>query len=77
MVWPLSDRESRPIVGAKHKMKLYGRLQVGGVRTDPGGDRLGAFTYNSLADLEANRPASFTRTFGAASARFEATWMNW
>jgi hypothetical protein len=27
-----------------------------------GNNRLGSFTYNSLADLEANRPASFRRT---------------
>jgi len=36
-------------------------------------NRLGTFTYNALADLDAGRPASFTRTLDAP-ARGASTW---
>jgi hypothetical protein len=50
------------LAGTSHRLKLGG-LFAGDRRTDQvGTNRLGTFTYNSLADLEANRPASFRRT---------------
>jgi hypothetical protein len=67
LLWQTSN-ETNFYVGSKHKMKLYGRVQADVAHTNPGGDRPGVFTYNSLADLEANRPASFTRTFGGVAA---------
>jgi len=67
LLWETTN-ETNFYTGTKHKMKVYERLQVGLVRTNPGGDRPGLFTYNSLADLEANRPASFTRVFGGRNA---------
>jgi hypothetical protein len=53
--------------GSSHRIRLYSRQQFGAMQADPSGDRLGTFTYNSLADLAANRPASFSRTFGSSS----------
>jgi hypothetical protein len=73
VLWETTD-ETNFYVGSKHKMKLYGRVQASFAQSDPGGDRPGVFTYNSLADLEANRPSSFTRTFGGVAA--DATGVN-
>lgn len=47
---------------ASHRLKLGGLLDVQRFRQDVTTNRLGTFTYNSLADLEADRPATFTRT---------------
>ncbi|HEX6694648.1 MAG TPA: carboxypeptidase-like regulatory domain-containing protein [Longimicrobiales bacterium] len=46
----------------KHRFKLFSELQYNGSEQDQGSNLLGTFTYNSLADLEAGIPASFTRT---------------
>ena len=66
-LWETTE-ETNFYVGSNHKMKLYGRLQIDDARNDPGGQQLGTFAYNSLSDLEANHPASFTRTFGSVGA---------
>jgi hypothetical protein len=47
---------------AAHRGKLYGETRLDHFSQDPGGNRLGTFSFNSLADLAANQPASFTRT---------------
>src|SRR5262249_2045406 len=47
-----------------HTIKLTSSIQRDGFRTEVGQSLFGTFSYNSLADLEANRPASFTRTLG-------------
>ncbi|HTI64954.1 MAG TPA: hypothetical protein VL524_15620, partial [Gemmatimonadaceae bacterium] len=47
---------------AAHRGKLYAESRLDGVTQDPAADRLGSFTFNSLADLQANRPATFSRT---------------
>jgi hypothetical protein len=46
----------------KHRIKLSTELRRESYAIDQSGNRLGTFTYNSLADLEANRPASFSRS---------------
>jgi hypothetical protein len=46
----------------KHRIKLSTELRREAYRIDQDGNRLGTFNYNSLADLQANRPASFGRT---------------
>ena len=47
---------------ARHRLKFFGQLRADAStqRALPGG--LGTFTYNSLDDLAAGRPASFSRT---------------
>lgn len=45
-----------------HRLKLGGLLNVSHYNQDYATNRSGTFTYNSLADFEANTPALFTRT---------------
>lgn len=45
----------------KHSIKLTTELRADRYSQDLTTNRLGTFTFNSLADLEANDPASFTR----------------
>lgn len=45
----------------KHRLKLTSELRRDGYAQDQTTNLLGTFTFNSLADLEAARPASFTR----------------
>jgi hypothetical protein len=49
----------------KHRLKLSTEVRRESYGIDQDGNRLGTFTYNSLADLQANRPASFSRTLQA------------
>jgi hypothetical protein len=49
-----------------HRVKVYLQSRVDGYSRSAGGS-LGTFDFASLADLAANRPASFTRRFGDAS----------
>jgi hypothetical protein len=46
----------------KHRVKLSTELQYRGSSQDPSSNLLGTFTFNSLEDLEAGLPASFSRT---------------
>lgn len=46
----------------KHRWKLTTELRRDGYSLDQTNNRLGTFTYNSLADLAANTPASYTRS---------------
>jgi len=45
----------------KHRWKLTTELRRDGYSQDMTNNRLGTFTYNSLADLAANTPASYSR----------------
>ncbi len=49
----------------KHRLKLTTELRYNGSTQDQSNNLLGSFYYNSLADLEAGIPASFTRTLVA------------
>jgi len=51
--------------GNKHRIKLTTELQYSGNTQDQSANLLGSFLYNSLGDLEAGIPASFTRTLAA------------
>ena len=44
-----------------HRLRLTGDVQMHTASQDESPNTLGTFSYNSLADFEANRPASFTR----------------
>jgi hypothetical protein len=46
----------------RHRFKLTTELRRDGYSQDQTINRLGTFTYNSLADLAANTPASYTRS---------------
>jgi hypothetical protein len=49
----------------KHRIKLSTELQYSGNTQDQSSNLLGSFFFNSLEDLEAGRPASFSRTLTA------------
>jgi hypothetical protein len=49
----------------KHRMKLSSEVQLRRSTQHQASNLLGSFTFNSLEDLEAGRPASFTRTLSA------------
>jgi hypothetical protein len=51
--------------GNKHRIKLTTQLQYNGSTQDQSSNLLGSYFYNSLADFEADSPASFTRTLAA------------
>ena len=48
-----------------HRVKLAADARFDTFSQDVPGNRLGTFSYNSLADLTGNRPSSFTRTLTA------------
>jgi len=58
----LSDELSWISSSGAHRFKLGALLSANTFARSSGTNRLGSFTYNSLADLEANVPASFTRS---------------
>src|SRR5687767_6926601 len=45
----------------KHRLKLTSDLRYDGISQDQTSNLLGTFTFNSLADLAAGRPAQYTR----------------
>lgn len=47
---------------SKHRIKLSTELRRDGYRLDQSFNQLGTFTFNSLGDLQAGRPASYMRT---------------
>jgi hypothetical protein len=49
----------------RHRLKLSTELRRDGSRIEQANNQLGTFSFNSLADLEAGRPASFTRQLGS------------
>lgn len=49
----------------RHRIKLGTELNASNTASDQSSNLLGTFTFNSLADLEAGLPASFTRTLTA------------
>lgn len=46
----------------RHRVKLTSELRLDGFSQNVTFNQFGSFNYNSLVDLQANRPASFTRT---------------
>jgi hypothetical protein len=49
----------------KHRLKMTTELRRDGAGQELASNRLGTFSFNSLADLQADRPAAFTRTLGS------------
>ncbi len=56
-----------------HRVKLSGDVRLDGFDNDLSANTRGTFVFNSLADLDANRPASFSRTL-VAPERTGAEW---
>jgi hypothetical protein len=50
------------LLGMTHRVKLGGLLNYTRSENELSTDRNGSFTFNSLADFQAGRPASFTRS---------------
>jgi hypothetical protein len=50
---------------ASHRGKLYADSRLAEYSIDNAANELGTYSYNSLTDLQANRPASFTRTLSS------------
>jgi hypothetical protein len=51
----------------RHRVKLTSEFNYAGSSRDQSSNLLGTFTFNSLADLENNRPSSFSRLLTATS----------
>jgi len=52
---------------ATHRGKTFAESRLDGFSQDPAANRLGSYSFNSIADLQANKPASFTRTLSTPS----------
>jgi hypothetical protein len=61
----VSELQLYPAGASRHRIKLTADSRLDGYTQDLFGNQLGTFSFNSLADLAANSPASFTRTLNA------------
>ena len=59
--YQLNNETSWFTMDNKHRFKLSGELQYSSYQRDQSADQFGSYTYNSLADLGAGLPASYTR----------------
>lgn len=57
---------------SKHRVKLISELRADRSSADRATNLMGRYTYQSLADLEANRPSSFTRSLNAVNQNGQA-----
>src|SRR5262245_8710661 len=55
-------------IDRRHRLRATMDLRADAFSQEQYPNRRGAFTFNSIADVEANRPTSFTRVFGAQRA---------
>jgi hypothetical protein len=66
MTWEsLAELQLFPASFARHRVKVSADSRLDTYRQDLVGNQLGAFAFNSLADVATNTPASFTRTLNA------------
>ena len=59
-----TTNETTWYTGRGHQPKVAGGLKLDAYDGDQTSNRFGTYTYNSLDDLAAGRPATFTRTLG-------------
>ena len=64
-VFEATNETSLLLDEGKHRLKLGGLVNRTGYTQDQAFNRFGTFTFNSLADFEANVPASFSRTLAS------------
>jgi hypothetical protein len=65
-VFEATNETSMLLDEGKHRVKVGGLVNQTGYTQDQAFNRFGTFTFNSLADFEANRPAIFQRTLASA-----------
>ncbi len=58
--------------GTRHRLKLFAQTRIDASEESATPNARGTFTYNSLADLAADRPATFTRTLFQPERRASA-----
>jgi len=61
----LGELQLFPASFSRHRVKVSADSRLDTYRQDLVGNQLGAFAFNSLADLASNTPSSFTRTLNA------------
>jgi hypothetical protein len=64
-VFEATNETSLLLNEGKHRVKIGGLINRTGYTQDQAFNRFGIYTFNSLADLEANRPAVFSRTLAS------------
>ncbi len=64
-VFEATNETSLLLNEGKHRVKIGGLINRTGYTQDQAFNRFGSFTFNSLADFEANRPATFNRTLAS------------
>lgn len=67
--WETTDEVQWYNKNSRHKLKLFADSRLDGYDRMSGANRLGSYSYASLADFAANRPASYTRVLSAPDAR--------
>lgn len=65
-VFEATNETSLLLDEGKHRVKIGGLINQTGYTQDQAFNRFGTYTFNSLADFQANRPASFQRTLASA-----------
>lgn len=73
VTWELADDLSWLRGGRRHLFKAHVWSRIDRLRDETLTDALGTYSFNTLADLGARRPASFTRTL-SQPARDGASW---
>lgn len=73
VTWEIADDLSWLRGGRSHLFKLHAWSRIDALRDETTTDARGTFSYNTLADLEAGRPAAYTRTL-SQPARSGAAW---
>ena len=64
-VFEATNETSLLLDEGKHRVKVGGLINQTGYTQDQAFNRFGTFTFNSLADFEANRPATYQRTLAS------------
>ena len=64
-VFEATNETSLLLDEGKHRLKVGGLINRTGYTQDQAFNRFGTFTFNSLADFDANRPATFQRTLAS------------
>jgi hypothetical protein len=68
----LSDQLSWLSLDRKHRVRATLNVRTDAFSQDQYSNRRGTYTFNSIADFEANRPASFSRVFAGRKASASA-----
>lgn len=70
----ISERWRRPFAGGRHRVQAGVSLAAEHASTRSSADPLGSFTFQSLDDLEALRPSSFTRGLTRREGEISSTY---